>query len=287
MNSHYAFLYDDFLTDRSYERALASIETRCSVLGVQGRVARLAIFRSAKELVEGLVREGAETIVIVGNDRTLEKTMWFLPDLPITVGYLPICEPWSIAAMLGIPPAEPGCDVLAARRVESLDIGKLDERYFLTEVTLEATKAAVDIEGRYRVSPKRGGSISIRNLGNINQHGAANANARDGLLEVVITPFDPTLHKKRLPFFASETQMTTRILLKHGAIESDEPVDVTVDGHRLNGFSFRLSVLPRKLKIVTGRSKRLAPYDAEAPSFAALAPSSAGPTAGLVAWRCL
>lgn len=276
MNRLYAYLYDDFLTDRSFERALANIETRASVLGIQGRVARLAIFRSARELVEGLVREGAETIVVVGNDRTLEKTMWFLPDLPVTVGYLPICAPSSIATMLGIPLGDAGCDVLAARRVEMLDIGKLDDRYFLTEVTLEATKATVDIEGRYRISPDKGGSISIRNLGNANQAGIASADARDGLLEAVISPLDPAQHKNRLSFLKPEARTETRILFKQGCIMSDEPVEIVVDSQRMNGFTFRLGVVPKKLKLVTGRNKRLSPVVQDlsrAPAFDTFTPA--------------
>ncbi|HWQ99328.1 MAG TPA: hypothetical protein VN397_00585 [Candidatus Methylomirabilis sp.] len=269
MNRLYAYLYDDFLTDKSYERALANIETRASVLGIQGRVARLAIFRSARELVESLVREGAETIVVVGNDRTLEKTMWFLPDLPVTVGFLPVTEPSSIATMLGIPVGDAACDVLAARRVEMLDVGKLDDRYFLTEVTLESTKATVDIEGQYRVSPDRGGSIAIRNLGNINKEGIASADARDGMLEAVITPLDPEASGNRFSFHRSEPRMETRVLLRDGAILSDEPVDVTVDGHRMNGFSFRLGIVPKKLKLITGRNKRLAPAVRDLPRAAA------------------
>lgn len=277
MNRLYAYLYDDFLSDKTYERALANIETRASVLGIQGRVARLAIFRSAKELVEGLVREGAETIVVVGNDRTLEKTMWFLPDLPVTLGYLPVTGPSSIATMLGIPVGDTACDVLAARRVETLDVGRLDDRYFLTEVTLDATKAMVDIEGQYRVSPDRGGSIAIRNLGNMNKDGVASADARDGMLEVVVQPLDPDAKRGNFLFpKPAARREETKVHLKNGAILSDEPVDVVVDGHRMNGFTFRLGITPKKLKFITGRNKRLSPVVndlSKAPAFDTFTPA--------------
>jgi diacylglycerol kinase family enzyme len=262
MNRHYAYLYDDFLSDKAYERALANVETRCSVLGIQGRVVRLAIFRSARELVEGLVREGAETVVLVGNDRTVEKAMWFLPDLPVTVGYLPVCGPSAIATLLGIPMGDEACDILAARRVETVDIGKLDDRYFLTEVAIEATKAMVDIEGKYRVSPYGGGSIYIRNLGNTNAEGHSNADVRDGWLEAVIVPAASDSGKSRLPFLRrEEVRVETHVLLQNGSIFSDEPIDVTVDGHQMNGFTFRLGIVPKKLRLITGRDKRLAPVE--------------------------
>jgi diacylglycerol kinase family enzyme len=265
MNRHYAYLYDDFLSDRAYDRVLANIETRCSILGIQGRTARLAIFRSARDLVEGLVRDGAETIVVVGNDHSLQKVMWFLPDLPVTVGYIPVCEPSSIGGLLGIPQGDAACDVLAARRMETLDVGTIDDRYFLTEAVIEATKAAVDIEGRYRIAPRQAGRVSVRNLGSMSKDGRSSADARDGLLEVVITPImEQATVTRRFPFMKalSPQEPETRLTLAKGSIQSNEPVDIVVDGHRVNGFAFRLGVLPRKLKIVTGRDKKLDPTTA-------------------------
>lgn len=302
MNPHYAYVYDDFLSDRAYERAVANVETRCSALGIQGRVVRLAIFRSAREMVEGLVRDGAETIVVVGNDHSLEKVMWFFPDLPVTVGYIPVADPCAIGGLLGIPKGDAACDVLAGRRIEALDVGVLDDRYFLTEVRMDATKAAVDIEGRYRMAPRHAGTVHIRNLGMPDDAdgGVANADARDGLLEVVIRPMDEAasypspfsasirgaftrlsrLALKTLPSAPARMAQSlldpqgghsgsrgteTRMTLKTGAILSDEPVDILVDGHRMNGFTFRLGIVPRKLKIITGRDKKLDPIAAVGP----------------------
>ncbi len=293
MNPHYAYVYDDFLSDRAYERAVANVETRCSALGIQGRVIRLAIFRSAREMVEGLVRDGAETIVVVGNDRSLEKVMWFLPDLPVTVGYIPVGDPCSIGTLLGIPKGDAACDVLAGRRIETLDVGVLDDRYFLTEVRMDATKAAVDIEGKYRLAPRHAGTVHIRNLGTADIEGHSNADARDGLLEVVIRPLEESdatpspatqmlsgIASKILPFLPARIRAAsvsrirssngkkpeTRMTMKKGAILSDEPVDVEVDGHRMNGFTFQLDIIPRKLKIITGRDKKLNPLPAVGPT---------------------
>lgn len=257
MNRLYAYLYDDFLSDRSFEKTLANIETRTSVLGIQGRIARLAIFRSAKELVEGLVREGAETIVIVGNDNTLQKTMWFLPDLPVTVGYIPITEPSRIAGMLGIPVGEAACEILAARRIDLLDVGKLCDRYFLTECIIESTRARVDIGGHFRISPQRLGNIIIRNLG---APANGQANALDGWLELVIQPVSMEKKKSWYSFAGqSEEAPETRLRLQEGTVISDEPITVRVDGQQLNGFTFSFGIIPKRLKCITSRNRRRLP----------------------------
>lgn len=286
MNRLYAYLYDDFLSDKAYERVLATVETRLSALGIQGRTSRLAIFRSARELVEGVVKDGAQTVVVVGNDRSLQKTMWFLPDLPVTIGYIPVCEPSGIGSLLGIPQGEAACDVLAARRIELLDIGTIENRYFFTEVRLEETRAAVQISGSYRISPRDGGTICIRNLGGVGAGGRATADPRDGMLDVVIQPTPIERHNPRLlPWFRKaippEPQEETRMLLEEATIVSDQPVDVLVDGNRLSGQTFHVGVIPKKIPFITGRTKRLDPVRAVGP-VTLIPPLPESPLAGIV-----
>jgi hypothetical protein len=255
MNRQYAYLYDDFLAAPTHHKALAAVETKLGALGVHGKVNRLAIFRSAREMVEGMVKGGAETIVIVGNDATLQKLMWFLPDLPITVGYIPVCPPNTIAALLGIPMGEDACEVIAARRVETLDLGRLDDRYFLTEVRVERTKAGIEIDGRFRISPAHGGTISVRNLGSLTADGNVSADARDGFLEAVVEPALIPTEPSRFRLRSPKRMEATRMTFTKGAIVSDEPCDVFVDGQRMNGFHYALSIVPHKLRMIVGRGR--------------------------------
>lgn len=263
MNPLYAYLYDDFLSEPAYQRVLANVETRCSVLGIRGRVSRLAIFRSAKELVEGLVKDGAQTVVVVGSDKTLEKVMWFLPDLPVTIGYIPVAQPSGIASLLGIPFGESACETLAARRIETIDMGKVNDRYFLTEVIVRDTRASVNVEGKYSIGCAQAGMVSIRNLGGITAQGVAAANAKDSQLELVVQPMPEQSAPSRFGFFKRKEKLpeSTRMFLTHGTITSPEPIDAVADGHQMNAFSFAVSVLPFKLKIITGRKKHLEPAE--------------------------
>ncbi len=265
MNRLYAYLYDDFLSDAVFQKSIANIETRASVLGIQGRTSRLAIFRSPRELVEQLVRDGAQTIVIVGNDRTLQKVMWFLPDLPVVVGYIPIAEPYDIARVLNIPFGDTACDVLAARRIETLDIGRVGDRYFLTEALIRNTRATVDVGGAFRVCPSEVGTIAIRNLG-LEMIDGARADAKDGWLDLTIEPAAPVQRSSWLPFKKEAKKSdVTRFFITKGTVESKEPVDVLVDGHSQNSFGFSVSIIPKKFSIITGRKKRPKPVSGVLP----------------------
>ena len=248
-----AYVYDDFLGDRKFERPLIDLEQKLTSLNINGHIARLALFRNARDLVTSLMSKGVTTVVIVGNDQTLDKMMWFLPDLELTIGYIPMSEPSQIGHMMGIPTGVGAVDVVAARFIETFDVGTIDERYFLSEVALPATIATVDIEGMYRLSTIHGGSISIRNIGGYDAEGIHHADPKDGLLDVVITPqldAKPSRWKK-------EKSENTHTYIKNGKIVSPQPVDVRVDGHVLNGFEFRLGIIPNKLRFITNRIKNL------------------------------
>lgn len=255
MNPAFAYIYDEFLADRRFERSLSALETGLAQRGMEGKVTRLAMFRHVREMVIELAKQGVKNIVFVGNDQTLGKVMWFLPDVDVTIGYIPIDQPSKIADLLGIPQGPAAVDVLAARLVETLDVGRIEDRYFLTEVTLPATLASLEIEGKYRLQAMGGGAIAIRNLGAPTQTGSCSADPKDGWLEGVIQKkIDP----KGLRRWVSSAELSeTKIRFKQGKIISQEPIDVFVDGHALNGFSFQLEIIPKKIRIITGRQRRI------------------------------
>jgi hypothetical protein len=184
--------------------------------------------------------------------------MWFQPDLDVTIGYIPVAGPSAVAKLLGIPVGIAACDVLAARLVETLDMGRVDDRYFLTEIAMPASLASLEIEGQYRVSSMHGGSLSIRNLGGHIGQEMEPSDAKDGFLEAVITPMP---EEKGAIWKRSVAQTGTRILLRHGVIVSKDPVEAAVDNHTISGFRFQVSVVPKKLRIITGRGRRLVPRD--------------------------
>lgn len=259
MNPAYAYIYDDFLVDQRYQDILDSLETKLAAFGLSGRIGRLTLFRNSQELVEDFVRQGVKTVVIVGNDNTLDKVMWFMPDLPLIMGYIPLAEPSGIAGLLNIPTGLAACEVLSARFIETLDVAKLNDRYFLSEVIFENTTATLLVDGRYRLSLTSGGTLGIRNLGRI--AGAENslADARDGLLEAVFTPQMPSMKNRLWTKLKVIPPQETRIIFRSGEIVSTQPLEGQADRFAVSGFKFSVSVVPQKFKIITGGRRLRSP----------------------------
>jgi len=258
MNPAYAYIYDDFLTDRRYQDIVAALETRLSSMGLDGKIGRLALFRSAKELVESFVEQGATNIIIVGNDDTLNKVMWFLPDLPVVVGYIPVAIPSDVASLLNVPIGLEACGAIGARLIESLDVGKLGDRYFLTQAVFENTTAKVKVNNAYTLSLIGGGTIRVKNLGSITRGRYTVADARDGQLEITMIPHEPTNIGSRIwQRLGRKQQNRTRIQVQQAEIISEQPVEAQADRFAVSGFKFLVQAVPAKLKIITGRMRRL------------------------------
>ncbi len=258
MNPAYAYIYDDFLTDRRYQDIVAALETRLATKGLDGKVGRLALFRSAKELVEGFVNHGATNIIIVGNDDTLNKVMWFLPDLPVVVGYIPVAEPSDVATLLNVPKGLDACEAIGARLIESLDVGKLGDRYFLTQAVFKNTTAKVRVNNAYTLSLIGGGTIKIKNLGSISRGKYSPSDARDGFLEITMIPHEPNdITSRVIKRLRKNKNKLTRIQISEAEIISEQPVEAQADRFSVSGFQFNAQAVPAKLRIITGRMRRL------------------------------
>lgn len=245
----YLYVYDEFVQDRRYERDLALIETRLTDLGIAGKIARLALFRDARELIRDEVRRGAQTIVAVGNDQTLRRVIDAVQDAKVVVAIIPLGQSNNIAGILGVPAGVAACDVLSARLVEEVDSGSINGMRFLHVVTGQDLRVRLHCEGLFTASPVRASSVTIRNLANDETFGAANP--VDGRLELIMqTPRRTWLIKTkqevtRLPFVAME-------------MTSDEEVTLLVDGEEVRGKAFDIRVLPKQIRIVTGKERKYA-----------------------------
>jgi len=255
MNQAFAYIYDDFVSQRRYERDLARMETELATRGISGYVARLAMFRQSREIVSNLARGGVKNVVLVGNDATLAQAISFLPDLDVTVGYIPLGPPTVFANLLGIPVGIAAVETLAGRLVEVLDVGKCDQQYFFTEMVIPSTTAQLEVEGAYRVHPIENGAIAIRNTGIQVENGKVCANPKDGLLEAVIQTAPG--EKKKKNFWAKKGLSETQIKFRNGRILSDKPIEVFLDGRPVRGQVFEISIVPKKLHMIMGRNRKI------------------------------
>jgi diacylglycerol kinase family enzyme len=253
----YYYLYDSFLSDKKYIQSLAKIENRLIDLGINGKIEKMSVLKSIREVVEDNVKSGADTIIAVGNDKTFTKVFPVIATQSnVTFGYIPM-ENSTIAGILGVPVAEKACDILSARIIEKIDIGKVNNHYFFS--SLEVPHAQdVSLECN-------GGHFSISSISNTDHIQICNlsytpidtdkqknvCNPKDGLLEAVFTP-------KGKGAFGKDKLVTKQqsiFPIKKMKITSDDTVSLIADGETVVKTPATVEVLNKKLNIIVGKER--------------------------------
>jgi diacylglycerol kinase family enzyme len=158
--------------------------------------------------------------------------------------------PSLIGNLLGVPSGPKAVDVIAARLVEKLDLGQINGRPFLLEVTAPNTIAGVQVEASYWLRPSVKGAIALRNLAPAVEGGQP-ANPKDGQLEIVLQAETRGVGSAWL--WSRKTLTETRVFLTQGAMAAEQPFQLFVDGEPFHGSRFSFSILPNKVQMITGR----------------------------------
>lgn len=244
----YFYLYDAFLREKKYEVPLAKVEGRLFDLGLQGRAEKLTILKSMKEIVSAALKRGADTIVAVGNDETMSKLIRLVADSDVLLGFIPVGGKSLIADVLGIPEGERACDALSRRVIERVDLGKANDVTFLS--FLEVTPGPdlfLECDGRYTLEPLEAPhALTMFNLGYWAR------SPRDGVLEAVL---EPETEKRSRFSLRGDTHQQTVIPFTTMRVKSlGRSLAAYADGQTVVKTPFTVSVLPRKIRIIVGKT---------------------------------
>ena len=247
----YLYLYDSFLNNKKFSNTLARIETRLTDLGIGGKICRISPLRNIKELILDEIRNGVKTVVVVGDDKTLNQIVNVVAKYDITVGLIPIGPDNRIAQTLGIPEGQKACDVLAARIIEKIDLGKINETYFLSGIQISSSQITIECENQYRIKPQQENSqIAIYNLRPIFATDLNYFNPKDVFLEVFIQPFTNGF----LKIFKKDEERSI-IPFKKLVVKSQKSISVITDGQKVLKTPVKIEVVPKKLKLIVGKSR--------------------------------
>lgn len=167
------YIYDAFVNQKKYEPVLARIETRITDLGLSGKIVRLGLMKNVREAVENQIKQGAKTLVVVGNNQTVHQVINAIARInptnllgqAIPLGIIPIGKKNNeIAISLGIELEEMAGDVLSSRRIEVLDLGLANKHYFVSQATITSQDTTLEIDQNYCIEIIGPGEINVINL---------------------------------------------------------------------------------------------------------------------------
>src|SRR6056297_2510110 len=160
----YFYIYDSFLKEKKYKRTVSKIETRLASLDISGSKRRLTALKSIQEIVRSLSKNESPTIVVIGGDKSFCKAATAMAGTNGVLGYIPVKKNSEMAKVLGLPSDEYACDIVSARRLETLKFGEINGKKFFSSISFDANKTALLADGKYKIIPKKSKKVKIINL---------------------------------------------------------------------------------------------------------------------------
>lgn len=286
----YHYIYDTFISERRWQRQLAAIEHKLTEMGIVGERERVTPIRTVEELMKLGLNRHAKTIVIFGNDYTFTKalnagfTAGMNPD-EVVLAAIPFGEPNRIATLLGLHAEAASVQELAARKIATIDIGRVNKRFFITavEVGFEAEhktrkeqvqekislftaqhrmkkykpqEVKVLIDNQFLITSPLF-NLSVVNLTATPQRRPL-ANPQDQKLRVLVVPYtDELMGKAGLVARRQYEKLPNAsfFLARNVKIAGPKTVKIATDGVLYDMLPLEIEVIPQAVKVIVGKGR--------------------------------
>lgn len=244
----HVYIYDAFVTEKKYNSTIAKVETRLTDLGLNGKIVRINTMNSIYGIIENEIKKGAKTIIAVGDNNILNQSINSIARLSclsqekidIPLAFIPIGgKNNNISRFFGLNSEAEACNCISARRIKTLDLGLINNYYFLTQVKIPTNGTIIEINESYSVETGESGEIYVLNLPVIdNLPGEINPNAEDGVLELYIKS-KKIINKKNIQQSVFSFKKI-KIINPNREIEIDDsikiptPAEITIAKEKIN-----------------------------------------------------
>ncbi|MSU75734.1 MAG: hypothetical protein EXS55_04445 [Candidatus Magasanikbacteria bacterium] len=252
----YVYLYDNFVREKKYASTLKALEISLTDYGIPGKTIRLNNYVDARPIIDDEIKRGATTIVIVGNDKTFGQVLSGSATAKCTFGFLPIGEGNSIAEVLGIPIGPEATTVLSRRRKERLDVGLMNNRYFVSQLHVLPSKVEVFYDERFKVTSKGKMEVIVCNLQPFywqrDKKDAAPhiVHPQDGKLEAFLRPLT------KRGWFGYTYEAPSIFPFEEMEIRGAEPFMVEADGRATKEIRLKISLARHTVEMIVGRDRK-------------------------------
>lgn len=262
----YYYIYDQFLSQKKYDKILAQIESKITDLDIKDRIIKISILKSVKELVNDALRKGANTIVAVGNDQTINQVVNLVVGHEVVVGIIPVDKKNNtIANFLGINDPLQACEIIAARKIEQVNLGIINGRdYFINSICIANPKIKVECDHKFTISTENEHKIiNIYNFLPIELRQEIKnekMSPQDNYLEVVIQPkekegfnFLKNILKNSKQEKLDSFFRVKNIIVKNDFLEKNNAI--VVDNFKTIKPPLEIKISQKKIKIIVSKDR--------------------------------
>lgn len=247
----YYYIVNPSAGDGRIESLQTRLKARLRQLGIDGEFAKTLGKKDSARLTRTALQQNSGTIVAVGGDKTVNEVIAAVhaserPQTPI--GIIPIGTNNHLAGLLRLGTWQQATELLAARRLHSFRLITLNRHLFLHQAafhhqneTVRSSELLAEIDKKYKLRA----NITGCTLSNLRFH---NPHLPDGLFLQIIGEL-PKKSWWRKPTPANTSQLHGRTL----TLEFAEPATATIDGRRIADTTYRLSLSPTPIRLITNQ----------------------------------
>lgn len=241
------YIYDQELSGRRYQKLLERLETRLTDLGIGGKIYRLAPMTRLESAIKDELAKKPKTIVAVGGDALISRLAGLIAGTKIPLGVIPIGAS-MIADGFGIT-TENACKTLAARRIVSLDIGRVDgQHFFVCRAVINAINPSLILDGELTVEAEGKALIEAVNItGDEYGYLGSQPLADDGRLNAYILKTEKGLLRKDI---SQSAFICKQLEIVKGATK------IELDGATEINSARSIEVVPGLLTVIVGKERK-------------------------------
>ena len=237
------YIYDNFLNEKKYQSVIAKIETRITDLGLNGKIIRLGVMNSIYNAIENEIKKGAKTIIAVGNDNLLNqvinsviKSSLINKTIQVPIGFIPVGKNNNeLSKFLGIDYDDNACDILSARRIKQLSLGKINDLFFLFNVSITTKDTIINIDKNFSIEIKKEGIINIINTSLESDNEVKNNSLKLFIQTKKSGLFRKNKHDQSNFIFNNLILLNKKLPVKiDNSLEIQTPVDITLSSESVN-----------------------------------------------------
>lgn len=244
----YFYLFDSFLADPKYKKILEEIEGRILDLDIGGRDIHLTVLRDFATSIKTGLDDRYTTIIVVGDDHTLNKAVNVLAGQDKPLGIIPIGDDLEICKNLGLPEEVEAVDVIANRLIEKIDLGKANKNYFIASAEGKGHNFIINGDNQYDIEISPNQNFKIANLACLNDR---SANPEDNALETFV------YNRKKKFLGKDKITLDSRFANRKLKIKSrGKSAPITLDKKTVLKTPLEIEVIPKAINVIVGRERK-------------------------------
>ncbi|MEI7690315.1 MAG: YegS/Rv2252/BmrU family lipid kinase [bacterium] len=270
------------------------LKERLKELGIAGEFEKSTGPTDIPKLTKIALQKGFKTIIAVGGDGTINEVINAVDtESNVVLGIIPTGNTNELATLLGIHDWQSACTILAARKIEKVDLGKVNENVFITSVSIgfdnvifnlkrnqagsalanakyfaklarairgyKPFEIELEFDHKFHVTTECF-NLSISN-GAFIDYAPVRTKPQDNILDAVLInrlSFKEALlyGQKRLSFEGSKKNHVSIFHTQKVLIKTKDPVPVSADGQVVTQTPAAITLSERKLKVIVSRNRK-------------------------------